>query len=453
MRAERSADVVVVGAGPAGLTAARCAAEGGAEVLVLDASPGPGGQIWRGLREEQPGHAAALLREVRGLGVQILSQAQVSFAEPLNGSRHTLVVSTPENLCWVRANTVILATGATERFLPFPGWTLPGVVGAGGLQAMTKCGLDVRGQRVVVAGSGPLLLAVAASLQERAARVVAVAEQARWSGLIRFGLSASRLPGKSAEALKLAASLRGVPYWPGTYPLRASGNSRLEAVTLRRAGRDLTLACDWLAAGFGLVPDTRVAQLLGCALNRTGAVQVSAWQQTSRPGIYAAGEVTGVGGVDKALLEGFVAGCAATGQVRRLGDVAGQVERQRAFQAALEQSFALRPELRDLPGPDTVVCRCEDVRQRDLQGCTSWADAKLQTRCGMGACQGRVCGPATTTLHGWTVTGLRPPLTPVPISELLQAAEPRAQPHTDPPRPLRGPPSPAPIPLFKEETA
>ncbi|UQN08106.1 FAD-dependent oxidoreductase (plasmid) [Deinococcus sp. QL22] len=428
MKADVSADVVVVGAGPAGLTAARSAAEGGAQVVLLDASPGPGGQIWRGLQEKQSSPAAALLRKVRSLGVQMLNRAEVSFVDPQDTDELTLTVSTPGSLRRVRATTVILATGATERFLPFPGWTLPGVVGAGGLQAMTKSGLNVRGQRVVVAGSGPLLLAVAASLRGKGAHVIAVAEQARWADLIRFGLSASRLPGKGGEALRLAAGLRGVPYWPQTYPLCARGEGRLEEVTLRRGGRDQTLACDWLAAGFDLMPDTRVAQLLGCALDKSGAVQVSTWQQTSHPGVYAAGEVTGVGGVDKALLEGFIAGCAATGQIGRLREVARQVERQHAFQAVIEQSFALRPELRNLPEADTVVCRCEEVRHRDLQRCTSWTDAKLQTRCGMGTCQGRICGPATATLYGWTFSGVRPPLTPVPIADLLHAAEPRAQP-------------------------
>ncbi|WP_285892310.1 FAD-dependent oxidoreductase [Deinococcus taeanensis] len=440
MTSDLTADVVVVGAGPAGLSAARAAAQSGADVLVLDAGPGPGGQIWRGLTEAQPGPAATLLREVRRLGVHVLTQAEVSAVESARPDRHTLVLSTPVGLRRIETPTVILATGATERFVPFPGWTLPGVVGAGGLQAMTKSGLDVRGQRVVVAGSGPLLLAVAASLRGRGAHVIAVAEQASWPSLARFALSASRLPGKGPEAMKLTAALRGIPYWPGTYPLRASGEGRLSTVTLRRGHRERTLACDWLAAGFGLVPDTRVAALLGCALTRAGAVRVNAWQRTSRAGIYAAGEVTGVGGVDKAQLEGFLAGCAATGQIERLRDVALPLGRQRRFQAALDRSFALRPEVRALPGPDTVICRCEDVRHQALTACRSWTDAKLQTRCGMGTCQGRVCGPATAALYGWSFSGVRPPLTPLPLADLLCAARPRAEPAA--PAPDRSPAAP-----------
>ncbi|GGL08325.1 FAD-dependent oxidoreductase [Deinococcus radiotolerans] len=446
MTAER-ADVVVVGAGPAGLQAARTAAQGGAAVLLLDAGPGPGGQIWRGLSPAQAGVAGALLRDVQALKVTHLSRAEVSLATAGPAGGYDLVVVTPGGLRHIHAPKLILATGATERFLPFPGWTLPGVVGAGGLQAMTKSGLVIRGQRVVVAGTGPLLLAVAASLRDRGAQVVAVAEQARWPDLARFSLRASRLPGKGRETLALATRLRGVPVWPGTYPLRAAGEDRVTSVTLRRGQRTVTLDCDWLAVGFGLVPDTRLAVLLGCELQR-GAVQVGDQQQTSRPDLYAAGELTGVGGVDQALLEGFTAGCAATGQQERLAAVADRAAALRAFQGTLERSFALRPELRALPEPDTVVCRCEDVPFSALHRCASWTDAKIQTRCGMGACQGRVCGPATTALFDWIFTGVRPPLTPLRLSDLLQAAEPRAE----PPRPA-APTPPAPTPFPEEEIA
>ncbi|MFC6664575.1 FAD-dependent oxidoreductase [Deinococcus radiopugnans] len=176
----------------------------------------------------------------------------------------TAAGTTAAGLRQIQAERVILATGATERFLPFDGWTLPGVVGAGGLQAMSKSGLDVRGQRVVVAGSGPLLLAVAAGLRQKGARVLAVAEQAGWPGVAAFGMAAARLPGKSREALALAAGLLGVPYWADCAVVRASGADQLQSVTLRRGRRELTLDCDYLAVGFGLVPDTRVAALLGC---------------------------------------------------------------------------------------------------------------------------------------------------------------------------------------------
>ncbi|AIZ45719.1 hypothetical protein QR90_12505 [Deinococcus radiopugnans] len=418
MRADRW-EAVVVGAGPAGLMAARTAAEDGLRVLLLDAQPTPGGQIWRGAAAGQQGAAGDLLRDVAShSGITVLSGAEIIAAEA-GGRAHTLTVTTAAGLRLISTERVILATGATERFLPFDGWTLPGVVGAGGLQAMSKSGLDVRGQRVVVAGSGPLLLAVAAGLRRRGARVLAVAEQAGLPGVAAFGMAAARLPGKSREALALAAGLLGVPYWADCAVVRASGADQLQSVTLRRGRRELTLDCDYLAVGFGLVPDTRVAALLGCPLDDGGAVRVNAWQATGVSGVYAAGEVCGIGGVDGALLEGFVAGCAASGQIERLHDAPRRAGIQRRFQATLERSFALRPALLPTPSPQTIVCRCEDVRHGELRGSSGWTAAKLQTRCGMGACQGRVCGPACDTLYGWRFEGVRAPLVPLPLAQLL----------------------------------
>ncbi|TSA79176.1 FAD-binding protein [Deinococcus detaillensis] len=412
-------DAVVVGAGPAGLMAARTAAEGGLRALLLDAQPGSGGQIWRGAVAGQKGTAGDLLRDVASHpGITVMSGAEVMAAETRERA-HTLTVTTAAGLRQIHAERVILTTGATERFLPFDGWILPGVFGAGGLQAMSKGGLDVRGKRVVVAGSGPLLLAVAAGLRQKGARVLAVAEQAGLPGVAAFGMAAARLPGKSREAWALAARLLGVPYWADCAVVRASGQNQLQSVTLRRGRREITLDCDYLAVGFGLVPETRVAALLGCALDGTGAVQVNVWQATSIQGVYAAGEVCSIGGVDGALLEGFVAGCAASGQIERLRDAPRRAEIQRRFQATLERSFALRPKRLPTPLPTTIVCRCEDVRHGELRGFAGWTAAKLQTRCGMGACQGRVCGPACETLYGWRFEGVRAPLVPLPLAQLL----------------------------------
>ncbi|WP_407541834.1 FAD-dependent oxidoreductase (plasmid) [Deinococcus radiomollis] len=420
-------DVLVIGAGPAGLTAALTAAQGGATVLLADLNPGPGGQLWRGLKADHTSGGELLAQVQAQQGIQTLYSAQLVLVEHTVQGRMAQF-STPQGACRVLAHKVILATGSSERFLPFPGWTLPGVVGAGGLQAMVKGGLDVSGARVVVAGSGPLLLAVAAGLRGHGARVLAVAEQAGWPALAAFAVAASRsgdkFGGKAGEAATLAWKLRGVPYLPSTSPVRAEGSGRLERVVLSTGHAQFSLRCDWLAAGFGLVPDTRAAALFGCDLSQTGEVKVSSWQATSVRGVYAAGELTGVGGADKARLEGFVAACAVTGQVNRLREVPRQTARSRAFQLALSRSFALRPHLAALAAPDTVVCRCEDVPHAALQGCSSWTEAKLYTRCGMGPCQGRVCGPAAETLYGWTFTGVRPPLAPLPISELLGSSPP-----------------------------
>lgn len=409
-------DILVLGAGPAGLAAAVAAAQGGARVLLLDSNPAPGGQIWRGAQAGDASEAGQLLRQVQAQPlIEVRAGCTLAFAEQIAG--HTrLVISGPEGSFGVQPGRTILATGSTELFVPFPGWTLPGVVGAGGLQAMVKAGLEVAGKRVVLAGSGPLLLAVAATLRQRGAKVLALAEQAPLTKLARFGLVA----GKPQQAAELLWQLRGVPFWADTFPLQATGDGRLESVTLKRAGRPVTLECDWLATGFGLRPDLRAAGALGCTVNN-GAVQVDSWQQTSVPGVYAAGEVTGIGGVEKALIEGDWAGRAATGQIARLRGPTPTASFA-PFVQAIAQNFALRPELRDLPRPDTVVCRCEDVTQAELQRFSSWTQAKLQTRCGMGTCQGRVCGGAVSVLHGWDSLSVRPPIFPTPIASFFEGS-------------------------------
>ena len=363
------------------------------------------------------GRRGALLQEVEGQpNITSLYGAQVALTELVPGVGRVVQFSSPQGPRRVVANKIILATGATERFFPFPGWTLPGVVGAGGLQAMVKSGLDVRGARVLVAGSGPLLLAVAAGLRQRGAQVLAVAEQASLPQLRASGwrpsAAARRVRARTARVAARHAVLAV------HRSLRASGEGRLERVQMGGLVRR-NVSCDWLAVGFGLVPETRTAALFGCALDG-GRGEGGGLAADLQPGIYAAGELTGIGGVDQARLEGSMAGYAATGQVGRLRDLPAQLERARRFQASLSRRFALRPFLRTLPEADTLVCRCEDVSHAALQACTSWTEAKLQTRCGMGTCQGRVCGPAAETLYGWTFAGVRPPLLPLPLSDLLE---------------------------------
>lgn len=407
-------DVLVIGAGPGGLSAALTAARAGAAVLVADALPSAGGQIWRGATPYTPGEAGtaikALVTEPR---VEFLAGASVRWTEP----GRTVVLGTSQGLRRVQAGAIILATGATERFMPFPGWTLPGVVGAGGLQALTKSGLDVAGKRVVVAGTGPLLLAVAQSLRQKGARLLGVAEQAPWRSLVRMGAHAATQPGKGVQAARMMVGLLGVSVWPDTYPIHATGTERVEAVTLRRNGRDTTLPCDWLAVGFGLVPEVSVARMLGCAV-AGGAVQVDESQRTSVTGVYAAGEVTGIGGADQARFEGLVAGLSAVGQSLPPGHAA-EAARHAAFSTLLDAAFALRDEVRALPAADTVVCRCEDVTHGELRRKAHWEEAKLHTRCGMGACQGRTCAPITAALYGWSPPAPRPPLLPTPLEDLM----------------------------------
>jgi NADPH-dependent 2,4-dienoyl-CoA reductase/sulfur reductase-like enzyme len=315
-------------------------------------------------------------------------------------------------------NKLILATGARERFLPFPGWTLPNVAGAGGLQALVKTGLTISGKRVVIAGSGPLLLAVASYLREHGANVLLIAEQASRSRLARFALSLLNQHGKRRDAIELKRRLNGVKYLSGCWPVAADGNEKLASVTLQRGNKRWQVECDYLACGFHLVPNLELAELLGCNLER-GAVTVDEFQQTTVANVYAAGEATGIGGLELSLIEGEIAGLSVAGKRDEARKLFGVREKQRRFARILNETFALRDELRDLVTSETIVCRCEDVRFERLKAHDSWRPAKLQTRCGMGPCQGRVCGPAVEFLFGWKAESVRPPVFPVRVESML----------------------------------
>ncbi len=384
--------VVIIGAGPAGLAAAAAAGRV-ARVTVIDDNTEAGGQIWRRTRNAWT---------IEHPGVETKFQARVIAA-----TQADVTIETPDSCERLPFDKLILATGARELFLPFPGWTLPQVTGAGGLQALVKSGLNIQGKSVVVAGTGPLLLAVAAYLKSKGATIPLIAEQAPAARVNRFARSLLSHPGKLWQGARLKARLLGVPYrtdcWvesaePGMLRLRTPGGSGSQPF-------------DYLAIGYGLWPNTELAQLAGCRLSN-GFVEVDAAQRTSIPNIYCAGEPTGIGGVDMALAEGRIAGCHATGQPT-------PPLPNRAFVQALTTTFALRPEVRAVATADTIVCRCEDVPLSRIQSCQGWREAKLQTRCGMGPCQGRICGPAIQTILGWPHQSIREPVFPARIESLL----------------------------------
>ena len=411
-------DVLVVGAGPAGMAAAARAAESGAGTGLVDENFRPGGQIWRiGCEEGVPAQATEWIRRCETAGAKVLCglravdhlKTGVLIAESIDG-KHEL-----------EYQQLILATGARERFLPFPGWTLPNVTGAGGLQAMVKSGLPIRGKRVIVAGTGPLLLAVAAYLQRHGARVLKICEQASWASLARFAFAVTAQPGKVSQAAQLKRELKSVPFVANTWPILAEGSEVLESVTISRGGKPEKIACDYLACGFHLVPNTELAELLGCELEHD-YVQVDDLQKTSVQGVFCAGEPTRIGGVELALVEGQIAGLAAGGRTGEVSVLVSARKKMKKFAANLERAFQLRSELRSLSRPDTLVCRCEDVSYSRLEHHSNWRSAKLQTRCGMGACQGRICGPATQFLFNWTPDSVRPPIFPARVENLAAFA-------------------------------
>ncbi|MCK9686021.1 NAD(P)/FAD-dependent oxidoreductase [Scleromatobacter humisilvae] len=420
--AELRARVVVVGAGPAGLAAARVAAAAGLDVLLLDAAPLPGGQVWRARQGVAAEPVARALASLAATGVRVLSGTRVVMALP----ERTLLIDGPDGARRLRWDKLILATGARERLLPFPGWTLPGVFGAGGLQALVKGGWPIRGRRVLVAGTGPLLLAAAATLRREGAQVVGLVEEASAVALARFAGTLAAHPRKALQAMRLGASLLGVPSNVGTRVIAAEGDGRVERVVLQgEGGRPRVVDCDALAAGWGLIPQTELAQSLGCALAmRLGAlaIVVDERQRTSVDGVLAVGECTGIAGAVAAQLQGEAAGCAvALDQPAR---PSRRLAREHAFAAAVAARFPAPADWAARLRDDTLVCRCEDVPWSALRDQPDLRAAKLATRCGMGHCQGRLCHDTLAAVMHWPRLPVRPPLAPAPLATLLAIDQP-----------------------------
>ena len=300
----------------------------------------------------------------------------------------------------VTGRAVILATGARERFLPFPGWTLPNVVGIGGAQALLKAGTSFAGKRVVIAGSGPLLLPVAASLSKSGAKVALVAEQAAANSVRRFALGLVATPGDtdaSRVAPKRVLRLRGT---------RRARGSRRRAVTHRSVKsrspmvqRNRVIACDYLCVAFGLVPNAELARLLGCEVEH-GQVSVDATQATTVADVYCAGEPTGIGGVDLSIVEGQIAGLAAAEQTVAVGLVSrAAASPSRGVGQWTRRSRCVRNFERS-PQPDTIVCRCEDVRLRELNPRWTVATGKALHARGNGSMSGSRLRRGVRVSHG-----------------------------------------------------
>jgi len=399
-------DVVVVGAGPAGLAAATAAASRGRRVLVVDQGARPGGQIWRHRDGDAvPPRAAMAIDTATRAGVTFIMRAGVIDAD----GPGRLVIDVDGRIDDIETSALVLATGAVERLLPFPGWTLPGVVGVGGLQALVKGGLSLAGSRVVLSGTGPLLLPVAATVA-RGGGALTVLEQQPFARVASFGVRAIAAdPRRLGDLFTYRAAARGASWHHDAWVMRAEGTDHIEQAVLRLGGREETVACDWLGAASGLAPRTALARLLGCAL-ADDAIAVDARQATTVPGVWAAGECTGVKGDAAGMVEGTIAGAAAAGDDGPSLTLARASAAGRAFARQLATTFAPREALRSRVTPDTIVCRCEGVRAGALGDGWSGRQAKLWSRAGMGVCQGAVCGLAGATQFGWEPGISRPPL-------------------------------------------
>jgi len=480
------AEVLVVGAGPAGLAAAAAARDRGAEVVLLDAGDELGGQYWRHLPASRPVQREAVLhhgfarfvslrdRLVDDPGCRVLTGAQVWAVEESDTAAPTVHVLVGDQDGADRApldltpDAVVLATGAHDRTLPFPGWDLPGVFTAGAAQALAKGERIAVGERVLVAGAGPFLLPVAASLSQAGSTVVGVVEASGLRRLARGWLPRPwELLGAAAKGAELFGYARGhvrhrIPYRTGAAVVAAHGDHRVESVTLADLdptwapvpGTERRVEVDAVCVSHGFTPRLELAIAAGCRISPERLVVVDEAQRTSARAVFAAGEITGIGGVDLAMAEGAVAGHCAAGGGPADPAVRSAVSRRRTFRrfaARLEAAHGIEPGWVAWLDETTTVCRCEEVSYGQLRAVAASTRSsglrslKLSTRAGLGICQARVCGRTVEdllaraapggALVGATSTDRRPVAVPVRLAELAAGAPPPASPASPPVHP------------------
>ncbi|MEU8301355.1 NAD(P)/FAD-dependent oxidoreductase [Micromonospora sp. NPDC048909] len=474
-------DVAVVGAGPAGLAAAVEAAEAGLAVALLDAAGQPGGQYWRHYDEthdrpaDRVGHhgwpvftglrnrldalrAAGRIRHLPGHQVWLITRDEGgTFTLRMTATASTSAGSGIDRSLLARA--LILCPGGYDRQLPVPGWDLPGVMTAGGAQALLKGHRTTAGRRAVVAGTGPFLLPVATGLARAGVRVAAVVEANATLGWLRDPLGAMSAPGKAVEALQYAALMarHRIPYRTRTVVREILGTDRVEAVRTVRvntaglpAGPEQEIAADLVAVGWGFTPSLELPLMLGAETvqdtDGSLVVAVDDRQRSSVDGLYVAGEATGVGGATLAVHEGRLSALALAAALGHPADPAvtrrlrGAVRRGRRFAAAMQRTYPVPGAWPQWLSETTLVCRCEEVSYGDLRrayhdlGAEDARTLKMLARPGMGWCQGRVCGFATaaiaaqlsgraTTADDLRALATRSLAVPVPLGELADLAD------------------------------
>jgi len=449
--------VAIVGAGPAGMAAAIEAVRRGCRVTLVDEAERPGGQIYRqahpALAGEEHAEPAELARKQalierfqRIVGKLDYRAGATVYAAFRNGELHISEGGRTEVL---RPDATILATGVREIAIPFPGWTLPGVMFAGGAQAILKSQKVLPGARAVVAGCGPLPLVVAAQLLRAGGEVAALALLRPLTDMLAQPRSLWHGREIVRDGFRYASTVRraGVPHLAGYVPVRTRGTECLEAAVLARVdaagrivpGTEREISCDLLAINYGFVANSELAAMAGVRMHRDPVIGgwlpvVDGWGRTSIPGLFAAGDGAELRGALVAEADGTIVGAAAASPGVEASpdfELAAAIARRARhleFQKAVRRTLRLPIELWRLVTDDTTVCRCENVRLAEIKeamasGHRSLNAVKRNIRSGMGWCGGRTCLPAIASLVELS-TGSAPTemMTPRPMARPVSFA-------------------------------
>ena len=401
--------IIVIGAGPAGLAAAEAASRNGSEVALIDSSSRLGGQYWRH-RSKVTGYRSNRADEIFAKVSAAQSITHISEANIWSAEREGNLIRVNYLQGGIEssltAEKVIIATGAYDRTLPFLGWDTPGSMTPGAAQSLLKGQGVLVGKRIIVAGTGPFLLPVATGLAEAGAEIVALIDA---NSPLRWSLSPLALLtniAKFSELVYYARLMRKFrirPHFGRAVTTFANGVATISAVNSGfhiKSGKSQAMRADVVAVGWGFVPDLSLGGILGCAqrVDSDGTVifEVDENQLSSQPQIWIAGEATGIGGADLSLIEGEIAGLAASGQKIKHALLTERVRKQR-FANALKRSYPVRDGWREWITSNTTICRCEEVKSQEIRDSVSELGAedsrtsKLFTRAGMGLCQGRMC--------------------------------------------------------------
>ena len=487
-------DVAIIGAGPAGLAAAAAALDEGATVVVIDSAEQPGGQYWRHRSESagivddgglhhgwadylrlraafDAGIAAARLRYFPATSVWMARADTASAADATGTAGETapgfsLFLTPaygpgPTEVPQVRGRRLVLTTGGYDRQVPVPGWDLPGVMAAGGIQGFVKQNGMLPGRRFVIAGTGPFLLPVAANIVQSGGSVAAVCESADLTGWLPRAHRAAGVPEKGLEGAGYAWTFlrHRIPYRTRTVVTEILGNRSVEAVKIARVGADgavrpgssrIIEGVDGVGLGWGFTPQLELPVQLGVRtyqdVDGSLVAEVDNEQHSSVDGLLLAGEITGVGGAALAVLEGRIAGRVAAAEALDRRSMTPRSEltairHQRRFAEAMHLAHPVPGGWQDRLHDTTIVCRCEEVRAgeiRQAQQSLAGDDSRTQkgvTRAGMGWCQGRVCGFSVACMatgpdatvpdpSSLAQTAKRPVAQPLPLGDLLDLDEP-----------------------------